>query len=266
MKALDFDKNFGLVSSVEEERRKFINRVEQEVFDDIFPKLEKDSWDKLYKHLCFALGERFEDVQKRYAYPSFNKMPIEHLTKHDFFKALKIIVSIGDFIDFEREDNGSFYEERIQNFLRLSSLDIGIRFAKGQFYPSGEKILDKELIDYSLECLLQYPEQNKHLKSALKHYASKELENTLQDCYLCMEGLTKIILKNNNRLDENKDNILRLLNFSSEWKRILVPYIEFIHQYGRHASEKQKSINDVEVEACLYQTYLLIRAIIRSLN
>ena len=75
MKAFDFDRIFGLVSTIDEERKRFINRVEQEVFDDLFPKLDKDLWDKLYKHLCFALGERFEDVQKRYGYPSFNKCP-----------------------------------------------------------------------------------------------------------------------------------------------------------------------------------------------
>jgi hypothetical protein len=259
-----FNQRFGITSTIEDEKQKFINRVE----DAIFKPIQSDYhsiYGEFFKVLCVVEGLSYQTVQGKWN--SFNRSnvpPIHFLTDNDFIKTLRILTYILSYVNFAAvtKENVTMMVEK---FIENSEVDLGIEFTDGDFYPKGEELLDKELIDSALDSLKKYPEQNKRIKNALKHYSAKELESTLSECYLAMEGLCRVIFSNNKTLDNNKSQLLTYLKLSQEWKSILSNYIVFIHEYGRHASKNQKNIRETEVEACLYQTCLLIRLIAKDL-
>jgi hypothetical protein len=259
-----FDERFGIKTTVKEEREKFVNRVEDLVYRTI-EAYEHKIYAEFFRYLCIFEGVSYYTIQEQWnPVNPRNIPPIKVLTKKNFISTLKILTYILSYEYFSVSMKTSV-TNAIESFLSSAPLNLGIEFKDGEFYPTGEKKLDSELIDFALDSLKNYPEQNKRLKNALKHYSAMELESTLSECYLTMEGLTREILGNKNRLDDNKDPLLKFLGFSQEWKVILVGYIKFIHEYGRHASEKQKEIKNNEVESCLYLTCLLIRAIVQGL-
>jgi hypothetical protein len=113
-----------------------------------------------------------------------------------------------------------------------------------------------------MDSLKTYPDENKILNDALKHYITGDLRNTIQDCYVLFEGLAKKILKNNKMLDNNKDDLLRHLKLSIYWGKMLTAFIQYLHD-ARHASNT--TANPVETEGCLYQTCLFLRLMIKVL-
>jgi len=86
----------------------------------------------------------------------------------------------------------------------------------------------------------------------------------VENCYIALEGLGRNLLGNNRRLDDNKEDLLRLLQFNKYFDKIIVNYIKYAHEYRRHASENRHSLGPEEVEAFLYLSCLLIRCMVKA--
>jgi hypothetical protein len=266
MSIKDFDRKFGIISNLETEKQKFVTRVEGFIFSAIPKDTDAVRYNALVRQICYYYGISYSEFQKSWNPNNSNSVPpLYHITKHDFIQTLKILTILLHY-DVFNPDYKDKIEVVIKGILEQSSVELGIEFSNKEFYPTGEKLLDIELINYSLQVLENYPEQNKHLKNALKDYAAKDFENTLQDCYLVLEGLAQKILNNTRNLDNNKEDLLKFLGFSNEWKAILATFIKYFNEYGRHTKGNERSINEYEVEACLYQTCLFVRAMIKSIT
>lgn len=62
--------------------------------------------------------------------------------------------------------------------------------------------------------------------------------------------------------DNNREELLKRIGLTQEWKSFLSNFITYANEFKRHASEKRNAINPLEVEAFLYFTGLMIRLMI----
>ena len=117
-----------------------------------------------------------------------------------------------------------------------------------------------------MSLLDQYPNEKTDLKNALDNYNSKSLYGVVENCYIAVEGISRNLLKNKKTLDNNREDLLRLLQFLKYWDKIFLNYLSYAHEYRRHAGEKRHELKPEEVEGFLYLTCLIIRATLRAHN
>ena len=262
MSIKEFDKRFGLKNSIEEEKERFVNRIENTVFDQLIS-LDFSEYHKVFKSVCFQLGLNASEIIDQNSFMRLQIPNFDALTEKDFVQTLRVLVAI--YKAYEDEPNGrKIIDYLVQNALKSTSLNIGIRWADGTFYPTGDELLDKELIETSVTLLDNYPNEKKDLKTALENYQSKSLTGVVENCYLCVEGLGRRILNNKRTLDNNQTDLLRLLQFSSYWDKIFLNYLKYAHEYRRHAGENRHNLKAEEVEGFLYLTCLIVRSTIRA--
>ncbi len=255
-----FDKLFGFNSTIEEEKEKFVNRIENSIFELIENRLSYDHQKYIFGNVCQMLGRNFDDeLTKKFR---LNTIPnLNSITEKDFFVTLRVVVAVYSCCRNYLNKIADLVNSSVQIALNHSSLDIGIRWVDGVFYPSGDNLLDEELIDKPLNLLDRFPSEKKNFEIALEHYNANRLNDTLTNCFIVIEGITREILGNKKTLDNNQQNLIEFLKFSKPMEKILRDYLNFAHEFGRHASDKRHEINPIEVEAILYLTGVIIRAI-----
>lgn len=257
----EFNKAFGKDVTLEEEQKAFMNRATHFLtkFKILFV---GDNYDQLFNTVCFQLGLNAHQVIEDNNFLARNIPNLDVLANGDFHQMLRVLVLVRGFY----ADQPRVYEmidEAYQDLLDLSSLDLGITYKTGMFYPSGEKVLDADLINHSLGVLAPYPAEDADLRLALENYRTNKKTGIVETCYRCVEGLARQLLKNKQTLIDNKPELLRRLNMADPWKKTLAAYVEFGNDYGRHANPNRHNASDAEVEGYLYQTCILIRLIIK---
>ncbi len=265
MSVKSFDSKFGLTSTTENEKRKFVNRLNIGVFE-YFEREFGASYEYHFRQVCFELGENPDEIIRKHSSGMVRPRPIpslQVLAGGDFLNTLRTVVaayhSLGETGYYRRQISNN-----IKDALERSNINIGIEWADGVFYPTGEVLLDKVLVEESLEVLKEFPNENRDLKIALDNYQAKRLDGVIENCYLAVEGLGRILLKNGKTLENNKVELLRNLSSSRHWSGIFGNYLSYANEYRRHAGENRHDLKPVEVEAFLYLTCLIIRAIVRS--
>ncbi|MFQ5861963.1 MAG: hypothetical protein ACE5IC_02475 [Candidatus Brocadiales bacterium] len=259
----EFNKRFGIQSSVEEEKRRFVQRINQSVFY----KIEKRSdYELLFKSTCYWLGVNADDcitIANRGNYGEIIMPSLRSLTSDDFLKTIKILVLSHGFLKFDSElqEKMSFW---IENALSHSTVDLGVKWKNGMFYPSGAEILDETLVEDPLDWLDDFPDEKQDFLKAIDRYSTNKLDDVVINCYLVVEGLVRKVLQNNRTLDNNREELLRKVGLSQEWKAFLSNYINYANEFKRHASDRRHTISPSEVEAFLYFTGLLVRLIVES--
>ncbi|MEQ9102009.1 MAG: hypothetical protein RIF36_11460 [Imperialibacter sp.] len=262
MSIKEFDKRFGLRSSIEEEKTRFINRIENKIFDQLI-KLDFDDYHKLFNSVCFQLGLNASEMIDQNSFMHTSIPNFDTLTKKDFIQTLRVLVAIHKAYEDEQAMQSTI-DSLVKNAINSSALNIGIRWADGTFYPTGDELLDKELIDTAITLLDKFPDEKTDLKIALDNYQAKSLSGVVENCYLCIEGLGRKILNNKRTLDNNQTELLKLLQFSNYWDKIFLNYLKYAHEYRRHAGENRHKIKPEEVEAFLYLTCLIVRSTIKA--
>jgi hypothetical protein len=265
MSIKEFDKLFGLSSTIEEEKIKFINRIENTLFSFFARNFELQDKQRLFKFVCNQLGLDADNLIRQNSLLSTMIPTFDSLSNKDFIQTLRITVAIYSGFS-EREDIQQFITKVVAETLDKSTLNLGIKWTDGIFYPTGDKLLDKELIDTAVSLLDQYPNEKKDLKNALDNYNSKSLYGVVENCYIAVEGISRNLLNNNRTLDKNKEDLLRLLKFSKYWDKIFLNYLSYAHEYRRHAGENRHDLKPEEVEGFLYLTCLIIRSTLRAFD
>lgn len=264
-----FNKIFGLGDGIEEERRRFVERVNQFIFHDIDTgNTDKFRYRTLFELLCFELGINAHDFQRRMlGYRSYAPASIRTLTGDDFNKTLLVLCILYAYLgdsSYPETNLHKWLSDKIELVLSRCSRDIGIRWNEGFFYPAGAEELDKPLIEETLTWLNDYPDERKDYQRALECYMKEDsLVDVIKNCYLAIEGVTRKVLVNAKSLDKNKEQLLQKINLSTGWKSILANYIIYAHDF-RHASGQRHEIKKQEAEGYLYMTGLIIRLIIES--
>lgn len=149
-----FYKIFGIQVPIEEERKRFVERINQSIF-----KLVENSREIPYKNVlwavCYELGLRFDDywyvgVMDRIFHP------LCKLTGNDFLKTLEVLIPLYKF--FDGKPNGQeWISSEVEKALSLSGVDLGVKWKDGMFYKSGAKLLDEKLVEDPLDWLESYP-------------------------------------------------------------------------------------------------------------
>jgi hypothetical protein len=263
MSVKQFDKMFGLSSSIEEEKIRFVNRIENAIFNWFINNYEFDEYRQLFKLVCYDLGLDAQELIEQNSFMRTSIPNFKTLTKKDFVQTLRIIVSVYNNIS-EKPYEKQFISTVVVDALEKAHINLGVKWADGVFYPTGDKLLDKELIDTAVSLLDKYPNEKKDLKNALDNYNSNSLYGVVENCYIAVEGISRQILSNKKTLDNNKEELLRLLQFSKYWDKIFLNYLSYAHEYRRHAGERRHELKAEEVEGFLYLSCLIIRSTLRA--
>ena len=110
-----------------------------------------------------------------------------------------------------------------------------------------------------MEWLVNFPNEREDYLKALTGYTNKRLDDVIINCYLAVEGIARDILGNKKTLDNNREELIKKIGLSQEWKALLSNFINYANEFKRHASEKRHSLNPIEVEAFLYLSGVLLR-------
>lgn len=261
--------SFGVKISLEEEKKKFVTRVEHIIFERIEG---ERGYPEIFRLLCLLWGKNpnkiFESEYDEFA--SVQRIPpLRLFSRGDFFKTLKLLTALGSL--FRRLKSEQDYllqdvllDKDIDGILGMGEIDLGIVWKDGVFFPRGAKILDDALIVESLEWLKRFPEECEDFRRALEHLASENFADVSGCCYRVVEGLARKLLVNDRNLDQNKADLLRKVKLSQEWKALLDSYIKFAHQNGRHASPSRHALGRNEIEAFVYMTGVFSRLIVKA--
>jgi len=240
------------VSSHEEGIKKFLNRVDE----TIFSKFEESYWyDDQFKNFCFILGEKSSHYRLNNFWLWNNYRWIESLTWRDFKKTLKILESLAP-----------DYHPKIKNLLIFCKetdwIDIWIRFHDWVFYPLWDPILDKGILEKSIDIVSKYKKAEQFYKDALLDYSNWNLPESLTKCYSSLEELAKNVLDNAKTLEKNKDDLIKSLKkesvFTNTWINIIKQLTSYLHDFStRHWSEIE-NIEQEEVDATIYLVGIII--------
>ena len=152
----------------------------------------------------------------------------------------------------------------IDSALKHATMDIGVSWKEGVFYPSGAKELDKALVEEPLDWLKDFPSERTDFQKALDAYIAKKNDEVISNCYVAVEGLARQILGNDRTLDNNRVDLLKKLGLSQEWKSLLSDFFHYANEFKRHAGENRHNINPIEAEAFLYLSGLLLRLMVQQ--
>lgn len=266
-----FNQVFGIQTQIDDEKRGFVNRINQIIFRMIDTERTGEfEYGAMFEHLCFEMGLNADDVWRKHRRKSDYILDdkeyapeIRSITNDDFDKTLLILCTLYLILGSSKEKQ-KWLSSNIQNSLSRSTCDLGVRWKDGFFYPSGAKELDETLVDETLGWLSKYPDEKKDYQKALEFYIrGTALTDVVRNCYTAVEGLARNVLGNSKTLDNNKAELLKKMVLSDGWKSILSSYINYAHEF-RHASESRHDIAKQEVEAYLYMTGLIIRLVLES--
>ncbi len=264
MSVKEFDKTFGLSSSIEDEKKRFINRIENSLFNAFHKSYSFMEYEKLFKEVCYQLGEDASELIGQNSFLQRRIPDLGTLSKKDFVKTLRVAVALYKCVVVDHPNAKGFITNLVNDALDKANLNLGVKWADGIFYPTGDELLDKELIDTSLSLLDKFPNEKTDLKNALENYYSKSLYGVVENCFIAVEGISRQLLNNKKTLDRNREDLLGLLKFSKYWDEIYLNYLKYAHEYRRHAGENRHDLKPEEVEGFLYMTCLIIRATLRT--
>lgn len=256
----EFRKIFPVNNSYDEEVQIFINRVSDSIFDYFDNWFEFETRKVVISKICLNLGLRkhiyiYEDGM----YDEVSTSPLANIPNGDFIKVLGVIVMLRQHL-LGHEPFVRYIDENVENFIELSNGKLNIKWTNGVFYPAGDTLLDKVLIEETLSYLTDFKNEKMDLTNALSNYQAGRFPDVGPNCFKCIEGLGREILLNNNNLDNNKAEIFKYMEFSSRWNSMFSNFIPYIHEH-RHASEGRHDLKNIELESMLYMTCLFVRAI-----
>jgi hypothetical protein len=255
-----FNKIFGITDDLTAEQSRFVQRINQTAFRRIEDR--EYEYQAIFEALCYCLGINGQDRIARANSNNYgSSLVVPHLrslTEDDFTETLKVSALLYQIL--EREPKKEL-DQSIETALSHAAIDIGVRWKDGMFYPAGAKELDERLIEEPLQWLINFPNERADYLKALTGYAAKRSDDVIMNCYLVIEGVARSVLANQKTLENNRENLLRTIGLSQEWKALLSNFITYANEFKRHASGKRYDVNPVEVEGFLYLTGLLVRLI-----
>ena len=247
----------GLTSALMKPNATFVNRILNFLIEDIqhvaCQRYTLDGWVSLERHICSKLGERWNGIGC-----------LSSVVKSDFEKCLQAIEAL-----YGHPNYADLAHDGITSILQDAEIDIGIRWEKGRFLPSGAPVLDEKLVNdvLGIPSSSQYKGVSDSFKKGLDQFLNsikkpELLVDVLRDMYEALEALAKIIGNNDRDLSANREKFVSELKLADSYKRMLKEYIEYANEFARHAGPdgKQKPLpSRKEVEGFMYLTGLFIR-------
>jgi len=251
----DFHKRFDIEVELDDVRKRFVNRLQNRAFHQF---LERHYPGDVSAVVAAAVGDPFD--------PGLE--PLEYVGD-DFQRTLLATETLYSLID--PLNYGSYlqeFEELVEQTLADCELDIGVRWHKGKFYPSGAQILDDRLVNDPLRWLRESGHQTAldPFEKALEHLLRSQknpkfLADVITDVYEALEAMAKIVTGSKKDLSANQEAFIKKVKASDDYKKILKEYVSYGCEF-RHAleaGEKRPQISQKEAESFIYLTGLFIR-------
>lgn len=262
--AEEFHKRFNIKVKEEEARRRFMNRVFNVVFEDFISDFYSGRTIKVVRFVASELGERYDNYKE-----------LPDYVGNDFMRHLHAIEAIYDFARNKYQETTESRElsNVIDILLKTAEIDLGVRWQNGHFIPAGAGLLDKELVNESLDWLDKQGHETvlAPFQKGLDHFLHSMkrpelLSDVVTDMYEALEALAKIMTGRDKDLSANRQMFISKVNASEAYKKILKEYIEYANKF-RHAREEGKpkpKIKSQEAESFMYLTGLFIRLAMSS--
>lgn len=260
-----FEQRFNIEVSVDEARKRFMNRVTNKVNEDL---------KGLIQHTTIR-------PCKQAMYNIANKLGIMYSASHNFYTLVS-----GDFYDFLKMLEAIYetfladsfiYTERFSDIIHyamsLSETDLNIEWRDGVFWPSGAKLLDEALVNENLKWLADKGCQDVLVpfEKGLRHFLEaiqkpERLGDTVTDVYEAVEALAKRVTRKDRDLSANAELFIKKLKLGEYYRKMLKDYIDYANDY-RHAAKLGKGKKPLlrnEVEAFIYTSGLFVRLAVQQ--
>lgn len=258
-----FHERFNVDVGTDEARLRFINRIENSVFDEMPSQAHQSGiipMRELYRLVAYFLGIRTGEIPSLRTYVG-----------DDFYRCLHVLEALHTtFTDTRFEEELS---NNIEIALYASETDLGIKWESPVFVRTGAQLLDAHLINEPLRWLSdpKYDTVHAPFKKGLSHYLEAEkksdrLTDAITDMYEAVEALAKIVNDNDRELSRNREPFIKSIKASDYHKQLLKDYIEYAGKF-RHAArtgQPKPPLSEPEVESFIYLTGLFIRLAIRT--
>jgi hypothetical protein len=255
-----FHGRFNIDISLEEAQRKFVerahSRIFNELYNDYFVHLERD----VTPYITDALGRRL-----RNDYSSLASQIGEDF--HDVLKAIEGMYAATIPRGLVSDSLRKKLNEYVNYVLRLSEVDLGIRWKPPYFQRAGAEELDRVLVNDSLQWLRKkgYNAVVRPFEKGLRHLTESQKRPELRadvitDMYEALEALARKATARDLDLVKNT-GFVDSVKASKEYKTMLRNYINYANRF-RHAlkaNQTRPELTERETESFVYLTGLFIR-------
>ncbi len=260
-----FHERFGIEVGTAEARLRFINRVENSIFESFIPTVNKHggiyetdalTYKTLFRSVAYFLGITLREIPTLRGYVG-----------NDFLRCLRVLEALYAALET------THFQDELSNLIevavRASEIDLGITWQPPIFVPTGARLLDERLVNDPLHWLPapEYERVRKPFEKGLSHFLESEnkphlLADVITDMYESVEALSRIVTGRHNKdLSANREIFISKVKVSEHYKKLLKDYIDYANEF-RHAEQEQKprpSPSRAEVESFIYLTGLFIR-------
>lgn len=249
-----FHERFNILVSSEDAKKRFINRVKNQVLGTFWTAVPLNRRERLKGEILTTLGLLRVGSEAYY----WQEIP------NNFWLHVQVMQALYDAMTYEQKELGKI----IENILSLSEVDLGIRWHNGQLIPSGSPLLDEKLVNDVLRCLqpvtyagIRNP-FNKGLQDLLTSIKEPQKHSdVVTEMYEALEALAKIVTRRDKDLSANMEPFIKAVQISDTYKPILKEYIAYGNKI-RHAGKDGQPKPDLtrkEVESFVYMTGVFIR-------
>ena len=138
---MNFNKRFNIQVEEKELQRRFLNRFENIVVPYIRSSSRGYKFDeKITRYAATMMGIKYPENRYIGSYP-----------QGDFYRCLQLLEYMNDYFKIEFGSSHKF-GDCIRTLLDLDE-GSGVEWRNGKFYPKGAKLLDKEIVNNTLDWL-----------------------------------------------------------------------------------------------------------------
>lgn len=259
MKHKDFDKLFGINSLIAEEKSRFVKRIEVSIFNVFAQNIQWEEGVKLFYNVCEQMGESPNQYEL-----AVTQIPnLKLISKKDFNKTIRLVEKVYQIVS-DNQNKQIFISRFVNDALKRTNLNIGVEWNNGTFYSTDDRFLDEDLLKSCHIILENYHNQKELFHQAFKHYQANEYAAAIQISVVLYESICMDLLNNTLSLNENKEDLLRILQFSNYWHKIFINYLKYANEYKKHSESNPNELKSDVVEGFLYLTCLIIRATLKT--
>lgn len=266
-----FNQRWGIENdeSYEESFKKFKTRI-LNIMKDIDSKVTEKSISEFCRF--YGIPEHWEYARigdGKWSENIINRLIGENDEK-EFYKLLEVIFALdilglrgyGGRIEYSKE---TIYGEVCQaiNWSNVNVATAIIKEGEIIFYPSGEELLDEDIVNQVLSFLNQ--ESNTHFKDALKFYKDKKWVKCSESLRRAAEEFIRFKLNNKNGLAANISEIGKWLKNEkapAQARNIVSQTLGYLDQlFNENSKHNDGDLGEEDAEFLIYQVGLILRFI-----
>ena len=266
-----FNERFGIDVGIVEAKRRFLNRVTNDIFNmffiDFSEVLDANVKADLRLRCANALGEKYQF-----------RLSFDDYVKGDFYRCLQVLETLYRGLQSVSTEPSPHIalSNRISHIIGISKneVDFGIDSQPPAFVPTGARLLDERLVNDPLHWLDEpkYKAVYDPFKNGLSHFLESEqkprlLKDIITDMYEAVEALANIGTERRGKtLSAIQEPFIKKVGASEGYKKLLKEYIAYAHKF-RHAYREpgaRPMPARAEVESFMYLTGLFIRLAVQE--